>query len=54
MLRLAGIRSVIAQITDFPPEISAQYRTRLNEKLTNILGLNKYKHLWPNKANRAR
>lgn len=37
MQRLAGIRSRIAQVSEFLPEIAAQYRTRLDKKLSDIL-----------------
>ncbi len=35
--RLNGIRDVINHVTEFLPEIAAQYRARLDEKLADIL-----------------
>jgi len=36
-LRLEGIRTVIKNVREFVPEIAAQYRTRLEEKMAEIL-----------------
>jgi uncharacterized protein (TIGR00255 family) len=36
-LRLDGIRKVIADVTEFVPEIAIQYRARLDEKMADIL-----------------
>ena len=36
-LRLDGIRQVIADVTEFVPEIAVQYRARLDEKMADIL-----------------
>lgn len=36
-IRLDGIREVIAEVTEFVPEIADQYRARLDEKMADIL-----------------